>query len=70
MVKNFKWTKDQQSGKAYYINLYVTDKTSGTEKKTNATVSVSLAEFAILKQLALYCMPAMYGFDLAMGNSM
>lgn len=70
LVKKFVWRKDQQTGKAYNITVYVVDKTSGTEKRASATCPVTPAEFAVSKSLVLNSMPAFYGFDLALGNTL
>lgn len=67
LAKSFKWTRDK-NGNAYFVNVYMTDKTAGPEKKTTATCSVTPAEFAVFKQLVLQSISAMYGFDLAMGS--
>lgn len=68
LVKTIKWSR-AADGSAYYVNVYVADETAGPEKKNNnATCSVSRAEFVIFKQLVLSSIPAMYGFDVAMGS--
>jgi hypothetical protein len=67
LVKTIKWSR-AADGSAYYVNVNVTDKTAGPEKNNKATCSVSRAEFVIFKQLVLSSIPAMYGFDVAMGS--
>jgi hypothetical protein len=67
MVKQFKWSRDPSSA-AYYINVYLTDKQAGSDKKTSATCSLTLAEFGILKQLVQSSMFSLYGFDAALGS--
>jgi hypothetical protein len=65
LVKTLTWTP-APDGNAFFLNVSLTDKTQGTEKKSQASCSLTHSEFNIFKQLVNNSMPALYGFDLAL----
>lgn len=66
-VKTFKWSMAPDGG-AYFINASMTDKTEGQDKKASASVSLTQAEFYVLRRLVDHCMPSLFGFDVAISS--